>query len=210
VTVIALTVALSSGNVFAESAFPKNPKAAAFLSVLVPGVGELYAGGGKSGRFFLFTEATFWVGWAAFKQVSNTRRSTFQSYAAAHSGVQAEGKPNSFFDQMNRFTSIYDRNTSAELRNGSDADLIPETAENIWEWDSDASRLAFQELRSRETSARQKSLMFVGALVFNRFASAINAASIARTTQPAAPAVSMEVGMDPVEDRAMAAVRWRF
>lgn len=71
----------------------KSPKLAAFLSILVPGTGELYAGGHKSSRFFLFTEGAFWAGWGSFKLLSRSRRSTFQSYAAAHAGVQAEGKP---------------------------------------------------------------------------------------------------------------------
>ena len=190
---------------------PRSPKAAAFLSVLVPGVGELYAGGRRSGRFFLFMEATFWTGVFTFRQLASSRRSTFQSYAAAHSGVQAAGKQNSFFDEMVRYRSIYDRNASEALRRGAEAALLPETPDFIWEWDSEASRQQFQELRSRETSARQAALMFGGALVFNRFASAINAARIARETVPAeGSGASMRMEVEPDGGGVVATVDVRF
>lgn len=163
---------------------PKSPKGAAFLSLFVPGLGELYAGGHKSSRFFLFTEASFWTLLFTLKHLESSREDNFRSFAAQHAGLETAGKSDTFIDDVATFNSIYARNTRERFVSGEFAEPIPETPENVWEWNSDASRRQFRDLRSASISARQKSLLFVGALLFNRFASAINAAHIAGKTLP--------------------------
>ncbi len=195
-TLTLVLIALSAAPLPASGETPKSPKAAAFLSLLLPGAGELYAGGGRSARFFFFTEGLSWTGLFAFRVLNSARVSTFKSFAAAHAGAQTQDKPNSYFDELVNFNSIYARNARARYIDGELANLRPETPENTWEWDSEASRQKFRDLRSRATWARTRGLLFVGALVFNRFASSINAAHIARKTQP--PPV--EVGMAPRAD----------
>ena len=171
----------------------KNPKAAALLSILVPGLGELYAGGHRSSRFFLFTEATFWTALATFKHLEFSREDNFKAFAAEHADLNTSDKSDTFIDDVGIYNSIYARNARERFVAGELAEFIDETPENIWEWDSDDSRRQFRELRSKSTSARQKSMLFVGALLFNRFASSINAAHIARKTQPR----SFQVGAEP-------------
>ena len=63
---------------------------------------------------------------------------------------------------------------------------LPETPDNFWEWESQASRDHFRTLRSKATWARTRGFLFAGALLFNRFASALNAANIATKTRPVA------------------------
>lgn len=163
---------------------PKNPKAAAFLSLLVPGLGELYAGGPRSGRFFLFTEASLWSGLILFEHLETTRRENFRSYAAAHAGLETDGKSDTFLEEVTAYESLFARNAHERFVRGENADLIDETPENDWEWDADTSRSEFRTLRRKANSARQKGLLMVGGLLFNRFASAINASYIARKTLP--------------------------
>ena len=183
----------------AEQAKPKSPTAAFFLSLLVPGTGELYAGGPRSGRFFLFTEGTFWSGMVAFRLLKSARESTFKSYAAVHAGARTEGKPDRYLDELAQYPSIYARNARARFVDGDLATLRSETPENIWEWDSEESRQKYQELRGKANSAKQKAFLFVGALVFNRFASTLNAVRIARKTrvEPASSPVRVGVRARP-------------
>jgi hypothetical protein len=180
---------LASSIAFAQTPIPsanapKNPKAAAFLSILMPGLGELYAGGPRSGRFFLFTEASLWTGMVVFEHLETTRRENFKSYAAAHAGLSTDGKSDTYLEEVNAYGSISARNAHEQFIRGDAADLIDETPENVWEWDWDTSRSEFRVLRRKANSARQKGLLFVGGLIFNRFVSSINAAHIARKTLP--------------------------
>jgi len=177
----------------------RSPGKASLLSLLLPGTGELYAGGSRSGRFFLFTEGMFWTGMAVFKSLEGSRTDTYRAFAASHAGVQLIGRPDRFIEEVGLHNSIYARNTRERFVSGEFADLRDETSNEAWEWDSDASRHKFLTLRSKATSAEQKAFMFVGALVFNRFASALNAASIARRAQVSPPTgtVRVDSAVDP-------------
>lgn len=176
------------------SAQTKSPKKAAFLSLLVPGLGELYAGGQKSSRFFLFTEGLFWTGLVSFKKLNSARINTFEAYAAAHAGANLKGRQNSHLDRVSTYKSIYDYNARVVYVEGEFATPLPDTPENVWEWDTSASREKFIDLRSKATWARTRSFLFVGALLFNRFASAFNAAHIAHNTLPSVSIVPTPQG----------------
>ncbi|MBT3604199.1 MAG: hypothetical protein HOE48_21860 [Candidatus Latescibacteria bacterium] len=172
----------------------KSPKKAAFLSLLVPGLGEMYAGGKKSSRFFFFTEGLFWTGLIGFKKLNRARINTFEAYAAAHAGTNLDGKQNSHLDRVAAYNSIYDYNARLVFVEGEFANPLPETQTNTWEWDASDSRNQFVALRSKATWARTRSFLFVGALLFNRFASAFNAAHIAHNTLPTASLVPTPQG----------------
>jgi hypothetical protein len=177
---------LMPATAFAQT---KSPQKAAFLSILLPGLGEWYAGGKKSSRFFAFSEGLFWTGLIGFKKLNRARIHTFEAYAAAHAGTRLAGRQNSHLDRVSNYASIYNYNTRVIFVEGEFASPLPETPDNIWEWDSSASRTKFIDLRSKATWARTRSFLFVGALLFNRFASAFNAGHIAHGTLPVASIV---------------------
>ena len=171
----------------------KSPAKAAVLSLVLPGLGEFYAGGRRSARFFLATEGICWTGMATFRVLESYRIDTYRAYAAAHAGIHLENLPESFIKEVGNFDSIYNRNQRERFLAGEHANLRAETPDRIWEWDAKASRIKFQDLRSKATSAEQKAFLFVGGLIFNRFASALNAASIARKTRTRGAGVKLHV-----------------
>ena len=195
-TCIALTLLFAPIAGHAQNSETKNPKAAAFLSLLLPGLGELYAGGPRSGRFFLFTETSLWTGMAVFEHLETTRRENFRSYAAAHAGLNTNGKSDTFMEEVTAYESLSARNAHERFIRADAADFIAETPENNWEWDTASSRSDFRVLRGKANSARQKGMLFVGGLLFNRFISAINAAHIARKTLPKPIAFQILPGSD--------------
>lgn len=161
----------------------KSPQKAALLSILLPGLGERYAGGRKSAKFFTFTEGAFWTGLFAFQKLNTARENTFRAYATARAGATAGKRPNSHYDRLAAYDSIYDYNARLQYVEGASSTPLPETPDNFWEWDSRASREHFRTLRSKATWARTRGFLFAGALIFNRFASALNAANIASKTR---------------------------
>ena len=179
---ILIAILLMPTLAFAQT---KSPKKAALLSILLPGAGEHYAGGHKSARFFLFAEGVFWTGLFGFKKLNSARENTFKAFAAAHAGAAVHGKPNSYFDRLSGFDSIYDYNARRRYLEGNLAQPMPDTPDNHWEWDARASREQFRELRSKATWARTRGSLFIGALIFNRFASALNAAHLSHNANAA-------------------------
>lgn len=158
----------------------KSPAGAAVLSLVLPGLGEFYAGGRRSARFFLVTEGMFWCGMATFRFLESYRVDAYHAHAAAHAGIKLKDLPESFIKEVGDFESIYERNRRERFLAGEQANLRAETDDRVWEWDTEASRIRFLDLRSKATSAEQKAFLFIGGLILNRFASALNAASIAR------------------------------
>lgn len=179
----AVLTLLLVGTPTAGHAGGKSPARAAVLSLVLPGVGELYAGGPRSARFFLVTEGILWTGMATFRFLETYRIDAYRAHAAAHAGIRLQNLPESVIKEVGNFESIYERNQRERFLAGEHANLRAESADQVWEWDSEASRIKFQDLRSNATSAEQKAFLFVGGLIFNRFASALNAAHIARKTR---------------------------
>ena len=167
----------------AAHAAGKSPAGAAVLSLVLPGLGEFYAGGRRSARFFLVTEGIFWSGMATFRFLESYRVDAYHAHAAAHAGIRLKNLPESLIKEVGDFESIYERNRRERFLAGEHADIRTETGDRIWEWDAEASRIEFLDLRSKATSAEQKAFLFIGGLILNRFASALNAASIARKSR---------------------------
>ncbi|MDE2887980.1 MAG: hypothetical protein OXR72_07170 [Gemmatimonadota bacterium] len=161
----------------------KSPAGAAVLSLVLPGLGEFYAGGRRSARFFLVAEGLLWSGMATFRFLESYRVDAYHAHAAAHAGIRLRNLPESFIKEVGDFESIYERNRRERFLAGEHANLRAETVDRIWEWDTEASRIEFLDLRSKATSAEQKAFLFIGGLILNRFASALNAASIARKSR---------------------------
>ncbi len=174
----------------------KSAAKAAVLSLVVPGLGEFYAGGRRSARFFLATEGICWTGISTFRFLESYRIDAYRAHAAVHAGIFLDNLPESFIKEVGNFNSIYERNLRERFLAGEHADLRAETPERTWEWDAEASRIKFQDLRSKATSAEQKAFLFIGGLIFNRFASALNAASIARKTR-ARSVTDLKLHVDP-------------
>ena len=157
-----------------------------FYRSFYPAWAERYAGGRKSAKFFLFTEGMFWTGVFAFQKLNTTRENTFRAYAAARAGATAEEKPNSHYDRLSSYNSIYDYNARLQYVEGASATPTARNTRKLLGVGHTVFREHFRELRSKATWARTRSFLFVGALIFNRFASALNAASIAAKTRPIA------------------------
>lgn len=152
----------------------KSVTLAVVYSLLLPGMGELYAENFSSGKYFLITDAGLWLGYGGFRYYGQWLRTDARSYATQYAGANFDGKDEAFEVNMGNFNSLEEYN-EAKLRNREFDKLYDAQSTYAWQWESDASRLQFKDQRIRSDEVFQSSRFVIGALVLNRIISAFSA-----------------------------------
>jgi len=158
----------------------KSPGLAAFASLAIPGLGELYAGRYDAGKFSTIAEVSLWVFYTVLEIHSNQVRSDAINYARMYAGAQIGGKPEQFFVDMGNFINTNDYN-SAKVNDGDYALIYnPLTMPSYqWQWQSDADRARFKDMRIEADQFLNYGRYTAAVIVLNHLISAINAARLA-------------------------------
>jgi hypothetical protein len=151
---------------------------AILYSLILPGMGELYAENFSTGRYFLAAEGALWLTYAGFGIYGNSVRDDARSFAVVHAGVNLAGKNDQFFVDIGNFISI-DEYNQKKLRDRDPDKVYNPALGYAWQWDSDASRSAFRDRRVTSETAYNNMRFVVAAILINHVASAINAARAA-------------------------------
>ena len=157
-----------------ESSEKKSVGLAAFYSLLLPGMGELYAGGFESGKYFLIADGLLWLTFAAFEVSGNSLRDDSRAFAVSRAGVDPAGKDDQYYVDIGNFLDIHEYNEK-QLRDREPETLYDPAAGYSWVWDSDASRATYREQRIQSETMYNNNKFVVAGLIVNRVASAINA-----------------------------------
>jgi len=152
----------------------KSKGKAFFLSLLLPGLGERYAGSYTKSQIFMGTEILFWAGYVGFNRFNAWRKEDYKAFAATHAGVDLTDKLDSYFTDLEVYDSIYSYN-EAKLRDRDLKGYYRDTEEYYWSWDSETNRKAFRDLRISADEAYNRSLFAIAAVVANHIISAIDA-----------------------------------
>lgn len=162
----------------ADAAGKKSPALAALYSLLLPGMGELYAQDFSSGKYFLIAEGALWITYGAFTVHGNTQQDDARTYAQARAGLDPAGKDDQFYVDVGNFLTTEEYNEK-QLRD-REPDLLYDRAKGYgWSWDSDASRAAYKDERLASESTFNNRKFVVAAIIVNHVVSAINAARAA-------------------------------
>jgi hypothetical protein len=153
----------------------KKPALAAIYSLLLPGMGEVYAGNFSSGKYFLIAEGALWLTFTTFEVYGNSLRDDSRSYAVAHAGVNTAGKDDQFFVDIGNFLNTNDYNEK-QLRDRQIELLYDPAAGYAWQWESDEMRSEYRTERIRAERMYNNKKFVVAAIIINHVASAINAA----------------------------------
>jgi hypothetical protein len=153
----------------------KSPALAAIYSLLLPGMGEVYAGGFSSGKYFLVAEGALWLTFATFEVYGNSLRDDARSFAISRAGVNPKGKDDQFYVDIGNFLNVSDFNEK-QLRDREPNRLYDPVAGYAWQWESDAVRAEYRAERIRSETMYNNTKFVVAAIIVNRVASAINAA----------------------------------
>lgn len=155
----------------------KSVALSAIFSLLLPGMGELYAGNYKNGKYFTISEATLWLAWASMQIYSDWIQNDARSFAVQRAGIQTKGKDDQFFIDIGNFQSIYTYNEQA-LRDRRDREVYELSSENYWYWQTNTDRERYRQLRLQSVRVQTNSQYILVAILANHIISAINAARL--------------------------------
>jgi len=154
----------------------KSSGLAIIYSLLLPGMGELYADGYSSGKYFTIAEGALWGTYIGMSIYANNQEDNYKAYATVNALANTDGKDDNYFATISEFEDIESYNNQKALERNFNEMLDPETF--FWKWNSTNERKTY---RSMWTSSEQtfNDLRFVvGAMILNRVISAINAARL--------------------------------
>jgi hypothetical protein len=158
----------------------KSGTKAALLSLLLPGAGEIYGGSKTKGKIFIFSEASLWAGFFAFRTYGSWLKDDYKVYAASNARVDLDGKDDDFFDNLAFYDNRDQYNQFALLYNRGEKQPYPQDDVWNWEWDSRESREHYRDLKNRSKSAYRRALYMVGLSALNRIVSVVDAIKTVR------------------------------
>ncbi|MCZ7603552.1 MAG: hypothetical protein QY331_04155 [Melioribacteraceae bacterium] len=154
---------------------PEKKKAglAIIYSLILPGMGELYADAYDSGIYFTVADAIFWGGVAGLNIYGNWKEDSYRSFAQSNGKANLDGKDEKYFADIGIYTDIYQYNKVQELSRNFDA--IYDESTHFWQWKDNAQRSEYRQMWTSSENAFNNVRFAVGALILNRVVSAINA-----------------------------------
>ncbi|MFH1196414.1 MAG: hypothetical protein V1720_11970 [bacterium] len=165
---------INQNNVFFEDAKPKKSAGIAILySLLLPGMGELYAGDYSTGMYLTIADGVFWSTLAGLNIYGNWQMDNYKSFAASNGNVNLEGKDEDYFATITDYISIDEYNEYQSLHRNYEEMLDRE--KYYWEWDNVTERREYRNMWSSSEQAYNNIRFAAGALLLNRVISAINA-----------------------------------
>lgn len=151
----------------------KNAGLAILYSMLLPGMGELYADSYDSGKYFTIADGVLWGVFAGYEIYGKQQENNYKSFAQSRGGINLEAKDADYFANIGTYQSIDDYNTAMELKRSFDKTYNPAT--HYWKWADNNQRKEYRDMWSSSESAYTNVRFVVGAMVLNRVISAINA-----------------------------------
>lgn len=161
------------------SASEKSVGKAFFMSLLVPGTGEFYAGSKGQGRFFLGAELLLWGSLLANRTYADILKDDYYAYAVQHAGVDPRGKDQDFWVDIGKFDDLYSFNEQRRRDRFVDA-IYPEDENYYWKWDSRENRFVYDGKRISVNEIANRDTYFYAAIVLNHLVSGINAMRLTR------------------------------
>ena len=157
-----------------KQSMEKSKGKAFFFSLIVPGMGQRYAGKRLRSEIYMATELTLWLSYTGLIQYREWRKQDFKAFAAAHAGVDLNGKSESYFIDVENYASIYEYN-AAKLRQRNLNKYYRDVEEFYWQWDNENNRQKYEQLRISADTADNCALFVIGAILANHVISAIDA-----------------------------------
>jgi hypothetical protein len=156
----------------------KSVPLAVIYSLILPGMGELYAGNYNTGKYFTAAEGGLWIALIGLDRYGTWLKNDARTFAVEHAGIDLEGKNDQYFVDIGNYNTVYDYNQDA-LRDRNPYKLYDENSNYSWTWDTRANREYFRNVRIKSDNMFNSANFVVAAIAINHIISAVNAARIA-------------------------------
>ena len=170
---ISLTTEAEQQTVFDEVKQKKNTGLAILYSLLLPGMGELYADAYDSGIYFTVADGVLWGTYAGMNIYANWQKDRYISYSQSKAGVTTEGKDEDYYAIIGEYSSIDQFNDEKALERNFDE--MYNTEKYFWKWNTSNEQKAYKSMWTSSEQTFNDVRFVVGALLLNRVVSAINA-----------------------------------
>ncbi len=151
----------------------KSAGMAILYSLLLPGMGELYAESYDSGIYFTIADGVLWGSLIGMNVYGNWQKDRYISYAQVNAGITTANKDDNYYATIGDYSDIEKFNDEKALeRNFND---MYNTNQYFWKWNSTEQRKTYRNMWVSSEQTFNDVRFVVGALLLNRVVSAINA-----------------------------------
>lgn len=159
-------------NEISQTTFTKkNPGLAILYSMLLPGMGELYAGDYSTGKYFTIADGVLWGTFIGITVYGNLKENNYRAFAKAYGEVNLSGKDDTYFANIGIYENIDEFNRERELNR--DFSEVYNTNTHYWNWTNSTKRKEYRSLWISSENAKNNVRFAAGALILNRIVSAI-------------------------------------
>jgi hypothetical protein len=164
---------------------PKSTGKAAMYSLLLPGLGQHYAGDKRGARAFFAAEVAAWTAFIVFEVQGRLREEGYEDYAQVFAGVAGNDHSDDYYAIISEYDSWVDYETAVKTEGrfalypeGDAATLEEYFVQNRvsdfepWEWSNSDARRDYRSRRSSSKSSYRNALYAVAFGIVNRVASA--------------------------------------
>lgn len=170
---ISLTTNAEQQLVFDDVKQKKNTGLAILYSLLLPGMGELYADAYDSGVYFTVADGVLWGTYAGMNVYANWQKDRYISYSQSNASVSTEGKDEDYYAAIGEYLSIDQYNDEKALERNFDE--MYNTEKYFWKWATPTEQKNYKSMWVSSEQTFNDVRFIVGALLLNRVVSAINA-----------------------------------
>jgi hypothetical protein len=164
-------------NLFIDEQLEKKSTGLAILySLLLPGMGELYANAYDSGKYFTIAEGLLVATFIGMSVYANNQEDNYKAYATSNANINTNGKDETYFATISEFDNIFEYNDEKALERNFNQMYDQEIY--FWKWASNEDRQTYRRMWSSSEQTYNDLRFVIGLMLLNRVVSAINAARL--------------------------------
>jgi len=151
----------------------KSTGLAIVYSLLLPGMGELYAGAYDSGVYFTIADGVLWGTYIGMNVYGNWQKDRYTTYAQTNAGITTENKDGDYYATISEYMNIDQYNDQKAFERNFNE--MYNTDQYFWKWNTSEERKTYRDMWISSEQTLNDVRFVVWGLLLNRVVSAINA-----------------------------------